>query len=32
MVALENEGFGAEQLVMTDIGGALEDEDCGVVY
>lgn len=30
MVALENEGFGAVQLVMTDIGGALEDEDCGV--
>ena len=30
MVALENEGFGAKQLVMTDFGGALEDEDCGV--
>ena len=30
MVALEKEDFGARQLVMTDIGGALEDEDCGV--
>ena len=30
MLALEKEDFGARQLVMTDIGGALEDENCGV--
>ena len=30
MVALENDGFGAKQLVMTDIGGALDDDDCEV--
>ena len=30
MLALEKENSGAMQLVMTDIGGALEDEDCGV--
>ena len=30
MVALGKEDFGARQLVMMDIGGALGGEDCGV--